>query len=262
LNLKNFLICLVGLPASGKSTFAKLLKLELKEKYNDFEVSIIDPDIIRYDLTGERFDHKKENIVRELNLKRIKTELENENIVISDDLNYFTSMRHDLKEIADSLNLSFFIIYISTPPEVCIKWNEERGKPIPNSVITRIYNKFDDFNKYHWDKPLGKYNLAKINDKTKIILEILEKVEKELKKRPDEEIIYDKSNEYNEKLDKITRNLVKEFLINEDYLVFKKNIISLRKKYLKEYKNYFQTELEIYKTFREYIEKHLNKKFN
>ncbi|MFX1389031.1 MAG: AAA family ATPase [Promethearchaeota archaeon] len=262
MNQKNFLICLVGLPASGKSSFAKLLKLALKNKYSYLEVIIIDPDIIRYDMTGEYFDHNKENIVREQNLNRIRIELEKGKIVLSDDLNYFTSMRHDLKEIADALNLRFFIIYISTPPEVCIKWNEERGKPIPNAVITRIHNKFDNFNKYHWDRPIGKYNLSKINDKNKIIQELLEKVEKELKETVEEEIIYDKSNEYNEKLDKITRNLVKEFLVTKDYLVFKKNIISLRKNYLKEYKNCFQTELEIKKTFREYVEKHLNKKIN
>ena len=43
---RNFLICLTGLPASGKTTFAKVLKLILEKRLTDLSVQIIDPDII------------------------------------------------------------------------------------------------------------------------------------------------------------------------------------------------------------------------
>ena len=67
MNNKNFLICLVGLPASGKSTFANSLKIALKKKFNNLEVKIIDPDIIRQKITSDKFYHEKEHIVRNEN---------------------------------------------------------------------------------------------------------------------------------------------------------------------------------------------------
>ena len=66
---QNFLICLVGLPASGKSTFANQLKIALKKRYNKLNVKIIDPDKIRQKLTPNEFDHEKEHIIRKENIK-------------------------------------------------------------------------------------------------------------------------------------------------------------------------------------------------
>ena len=105
----NFLIGLVGLPASGKSSFAKRFKDLFKEKVINFEILIIDPDIIRESLTGSEFDPEKEKLVREKNLVDIHSALQQDKIVISDDLNYYTSMRHDLKSIANKLKRHFFL---------------------------------------------------------------------------------------------------------------------------------------------------------
>ncbi|MFW9829152.1 MAG: adenylyl-sulfate kinase, partial [Candidatus Thorarchaeota archaeon] len=68
----NFLICLVGLPSSGKSTFANHLKMALNEKYSNLKVKIIDPDRIRNELTGDKFDPHKEYLVKNKNLKAIR----------------------------------------------------------------------------------------------------------------------------------------------------------------------------------------------
>ena len=174
---QNFLICLVGLPSSGKSTFAKALKIVLKKKYYDLDVIIIDPDLIRQRITPDKFNHNLEHLVRSKNLEIIRSELEKNNIVISDDLNYYSSMRHDLKSIADNLNIDFFIIHIATPIEICLKWNENRGKPIPNNVIRKIQDKFDNFNRYNWDHPIVSYNISDILDMDLAIQELLVKLE-------------------------------------------------------------------------------------
>ena len=150
----NFLICLVGLPASGKTTFAYQLKGTIEKNIENFNVIIIDPDKIRDQLSPKKFDHRIEQSVRERNFKAINTSLKDNNIVISDDLNYYSSMRHDLKKIADRLEIKFFIIHIATPLKICLNWNKKRGKPIPKSVIKKVYNKFDTFDKYNWDHPI------------------------------------------------------------------------------------------------------------
>ncbi|MFX0144831.1 MAG: AAA family ATPase [Candidatus Hodarchaeota archaeon] len=261
----NFLICLVGLPASGKSTFANSLKTALQKRFNKLEVKIIDPDIIRNNLTSNKFDYEKEHLVRKRNLEIIKGELEKGNIVISDDLNYYSSMRHDLKEITDDLNLGFYIIYIATPIEICMKWNEKRGEPIPKEVIVKIQDKFDMFDKYYWDKPIAKYDLSEIVDLNIIIMEFLTRLDKEMNIR-DHKIIKKKItndlSSYNENLDKITRTYIGKLVLNPYFNPLKKKIFQLRKTYIKENKNKALSEAEILKSFKIYLEKTLKIKIS
>lgn len=212
LSNNNFLISLVGLPASGKSTFARELKNELEKTHTAFKVIIIDPDLIRNTLSDREFDFKKEQIVRENSLNDVKTALKNGFIVISDDLNYYASMRHDLKKICDELALNLFIIHIATPIKVCLKWNKRRGVPIPNNVIKEIGRKFDYFNKYKWDIPLVRYDLSKIKALNKEVNKLIKLIDQTLikssKKLDREKLLERKSNPANERLDKITREIV------------------------------------------------------
>jgi len=259
---QNFLICLVGLPASGKSTFANILKNDLEERFNNLEVKIIDPDKIRQDLTPNQFNHKKEHIIRKENLKKIRRELEKGHIVISDDLNYYSSMRHSLKDITDSLNLYFFIVHIATPIEICLKWNEIRGKPIPNLVINKVNERFDEFNKYNWDIAEAVYDLSQIADLHEVIEEFLVHIQKKIDNFKYKLKLEDRktnlSNLDNENLDKITRIYVSTLLHNSSFLPLKKRIIRLRKIYVKENKNKALKESEISNSFKNYLETNLN----
>jgi len=181
-NNSNFLIILVGLPASGKSTFALKLKGKLESVFQN-KVKIIDPDVIRDEDFPNNFDFKNEPQIREKNIDSVRKHLNKGQIVISDDLNYYSSMRHDLKLIAVGLNLQFFIIHISTPLKFCLKRNEERGKPIPNKVISKIYNKFDNFNKYKWDTPFETYDYTKSGDLIQFIEILSNKIAINLKEQ-------------------------------------------------------------------------------
>ena len=75
LKTDNFLICLTGLPASGKTTFAKTLKIVLEDRFESYKVDIIDPDKIRDSLSSGEFDYSKEQLVRKENLKDIRDAL-------------------------------------------------------------------------------------------------------------------------------------------------------------------------------------------
>jgi len=266
LDNQNFLICLVGLPASGKSTFAKLLKSAIEKRYNNLDVKIIDPDIIRQKLTDDKFDYEKEYIIRKENLKKIKSELEKGHIVISDDLNYYSSMRHDLRDITETLKIFFFIIHIATPIEICLKWNEKRGEPIPNMVIKKIHEKFDNFNRYNWDVTDAVYDLSQMAELNPLVEDFLENI---LIKRDNEKFELKSlemksvfSNLDNENLDKITRIYVGRLLHLSRYLPLKKRIIKLRKNYVKLNKNRTLNEPEISKSFKFYLEHNLNIQIN
>ncbi|MFX1316019.1 MAG: adenylyl-sulfate kinase [Promethearchaeota archaeon] len=263
---QNFLICLTGLPASGKSTFAIELKKVLEKKFIKIEVKIIDPDNIRQTLTQNKFYYKKEHLVREQNLEIIKAELKNGSIVISDDLNYYTSMRHDLKNIADELNRNFFIIHIDTPLEICLKWNEKRGKPIPHKIIKRINKKFDDFNKYKWDTPFAIYNMSKATDLNEFLIDCVDRLyfnlKHALKILEGDSSFKQDLNLYNEELDKITRNYVGKLLEDSNYHPLKNKIIKLRREFVKIKKNEYLSELEIQNSFQKFLEEILNIKIS
>lgn len=258
----NFLICLVGLPASGKTTFAHQLKETIEKIIENFDVIIIDPDKIRNQLSPKKFDYRKEQIVRERNFKAIGASLQDKNIVISDDLNYYSSMRHDLKEIADKLEIKFFIIHIATPLKTCLSWNKKRGKPIPNRVIKKVYNKFDIFDKYSWDYPIIEYdpshnhsNKGKLEE---ILNTIIEKLIFELTSKRKIEKVSKDSNIDNEKLDRITRKIVGDLLRNPMYKSLKNKIIVFRKLFIKDNLNRPISEGEISISFKKYLEKSLD----
>lgn len=258
----NFLICLVGLPASGKTTFAYQLKETIENIIENFKVIIIDPDKIRDQLSPKKFDHSREQIVRGRYFKAINTSLKDNNIVISDDLNYYSSMRHDLKEIADRLEIRFFIIHIATPLKTCLSWNKKRGKPIPNKVIKKVYNKSDTFDKYNWDNPIIEYdpssdhsNKEKLDE---VLSTIIEKLIFELTSERQIEKLSKDSNINNEKLDRVTREIVGDLLRNPMYKSFKNKIIVYRKLFVKDNLNRTISEKELSISFKKYLEKSLD----
>jgi len=257
-NNSNFLIILVGLPASGKSTFAFKLKEELELKFHN-NVKVIDPDIIRDKVFPNSFDFKNEPQIREKNIQSVRKYLNNDYIVISDDLNYYSSMRHDLKLIADSLNIKFYIIHISTPLRLCVKRNEERGKPIPNEVIKNVYNKFDNFNKYKWDTPYETYDITQTRDIVQFIEKLINKIALNLQeqikcKDPLKKI---PSPSIQEKIDLITRKYVGELLKNPKYHISKEAILEHRKSFIKKQSDILIEEDKILKNFKLYLAKHL-----
>jgi tRNA uridine 5-carbamoylmethylation protein Kti12 len=265
-NQQNFLIILTGLPASGKSTIAQKLQIELDTTFPDRKVSIVDPDMIRNALLqGDEFDYRKEALVRKRNLQRVRKLLKKSHIVISDDLNYFSSMRHDLRSIAKDLNVPFFIIYISTPMNVCLNWNKKRGKPIPNNVIKKIQHKFDYFEKYEWDNP----DLIIDPSSTENIDQFISKFTNEVKKRISQAKLSDNNGEktnrtiekkYHQKLDSLTRDIVSDILKNPQHRKYTKKIIKQRKKFIKNHLEQILTESEIKKQFLELLNEKLDSK--
>lgn len=259
---KNFIVCLTGLPASGKTTFANILRKAIKKKFNTEKIILVDPDVIRQVITPSKFDYRSEPEVRKKNIIEIREKLHEGNIVISDDLNYYTSMRHDLKKLSEEFKICFFIIHISTPLEICLKWNKMRGKPIPNKIIRRINRKFDNFGKYNWDNPEANFDMSQIQDFNIKLEDVVERImarvinTEEISEKEDKESII--LNKDNENLDKITRDYVGKLLQDSKLLAMKKVIIKARKIFVNINKNKSLKENDIPIAFRDYLEKRLN----
>ena len=149
------LIVLMGLPSSGKSTIAKLLAKDLEKKLGSSTILIGTDDIRAMD-SNQRgvFDPSKEPEIKHTTLNKIQSHLTNNNIVINDDMNYYKSMRHELKQIAFEHQAHFVIIHIQIPLGIALDWNEKRGLPIPQEVIKRVQERFDPPGDYKWDNPL------------------------------------------------------------------------------------------------------------
>jgi tRNA uridine 5-carbamoylmethylation protein Kti12 len=158
------IIALIGLPASGKSTFAQNLARKLREAR--FIVNIIDVDIFRREIMGDQFTPLMEQQVIAKKWENIDALLEkfSDSVLIIDDMHYLTGMRHAIKERAETLNGLYMAIFFATPMTKCLEWNLVRQNPVPEAVIENIQSKLDvPGKKYAWDMPAYIVNLIEKN---------------------------------------------------------------------------------------------------
>ncbi len=228
------LIVLMGLPSSGKSTIANLLAKKITEKYHIL-CTVVGTDDIRKMIPSqsEQFNPDFEPFIKSWTLNNIRFCLKNERIVINDDMNYYKSMRHDLKQVAEKNQANFVLIHIKIPLETALKWNIKRGSPIPQDVIKRVADRLDLPGDYKWDTPLATIQTDKIGAESaaqKILSEIASVIttpfEPELPPPHSKPSIH-------EKVDKLTRDVVADFAQLEKDSNLLKQISSFRKDYLK-----------------------------
>lgn len=204
--MTQFIIALCGLPASGKSALADAI-----QKVLDCDVEIVRTDEWRDDVYYTDWQPEKEGIVREKALVRVRQLMAEGKNVIHDDTNYYTSMRHELYEIALENNYGFVIIHVTTSVITALRWNRARlSTQIPDNVIKDISERFDIPGKrYLWDNADLEVDMEKDDVETVVqqIVEILDEVKPVLK--PEPRLIT--STEY-ERLDIKTRSVVSEFL--------------------------------------------------
>jgi len=254
------LIILSGLPSSGKSTLAReiasILELDLSMK-----TIIIESDAIRNMIPSyreQRFNPNHEPVVRSAMFALIKHFLKQGYRVINDDMNYYKSMRHDLLEIAMEMNVSFGIIYVSTPREISLSWNEKRGLPIPQDVIEDVYNKFDIPGKnYDWDRPILTADLSTVTPENaaKEAVTLIGDLKDELSVG-DVKTVTEPSEEdrYKESIDQLTRRIVSETMANKRDEKLAKSLSGVRRDFLKMAIKNKLTLDEVNEKFKELVE--------
>lgn len=201
----------------------------------------------------ELFPPEREPIVRELTLQTIHFFLKNGVSVISDDTNYYSSVRHKLVELAKQTGAAYAIIAVETPLEVALKWNVERGLPIPQEVITSISEKFEKpGSKYKWDRSLASVDLSKTKaeESAKEILKLL----LSLKQEKEEKVSV--AGGVAEEIDKATRRVVSEAVKRAPAAA--KLLSELRKSFVREALKAGLSTVEAENVFRERVEEVLN----
>ena len=224
--MTQFILALCGLPAAGKSALADAIQKAL-----NFEVEIVRTDEWRDDEYYTDWKPEKEGPVRQAALDKVKELVAQGKNVIHDDTNYYTSMRHEIFEIALENRCGFAIIHVATPVTTALQWNRERADSrIPDSVIEDIFERFDlPGSRYLWDNSELEVDME-IQQLTRIvpeIVEILEEIEPAIKPKP--RLIT--STEF-DRLDTATRLTVSEFLKKNPELRGNREVSTIRRNVL------------------------------
>ncbi len=225
--MTQFLVALCGIPASGKTTFAEKLMRELSK---DYDVKIVSTDTWRDESYYSDFKPEKEHVVRKKALEETESFLSDGISVIHDDTNYYSSMRHELYNLANDNECIFLVVHIATPLAIALEWNKARTPKIPPEVIEKIHGKMDiPGEKYAWDKALRTINLQTVNIEAEIahIRRYIQTSE------PASSHIQSVSG-VSEKYDEFTRRIVSEFLKDEPSLRNNPDVSLVRKAVLKE----------------------------
>ncbi|BAZ81467.1 WYL domain-containing protein [Sphaerospermopsis kisseleviana CS-549] len=132
---------LIGVPGSGKSTFAASLA-----KLGNYRV--VSTDAIRHQLYG---DASIQGVWEEIEAKVISAVVNaiTEGVgVIYDATNARRIWRLDLLEklnVAVDFPMLWIGWYLTTPLEVCKQWNQQRHRQVPDIVIDSMYQSLLDF---------------------------------------------------------------------------------------------------------------------
>lgn len=131
---KPILRMLKGLPASGKSTYAK----ELEETGEWVRTN--KDDIRKAYFPDWTFKDEKEVIyIQDCD---IEAELSAGSNVVVDDTNFNPKHEVRLKKLAKDNNAEFEVLFIDTALEECIQRNKKRPNSVPQEVILDMYKKY------------------------------------------------------------------------------------------------------------------------
>ena len=153
------LTCIVGLPASGKSTYAS----QLANKINS---TVFSSDSLRNEMFGDIYDQShNQQIFQELH-KRIKECLHNNNNAIMDCTNISSKRRRAFLNELKKIDCIKNCVIIATPYEQCLKNNRDRARQVPEWAIERMYRKWqtphwfegwDNIDIEYWDNEYAVY---------------------------------------------------------------------------------------------------------
>lgn len=129
------LLMLQGLPASGKTTYAKKL-------VSQGGWVRVNKDDLRAMLDNSK--HSKDNEARILRVRNtiIIDAIANGNNVVVDDTNFSSKHFKALSGIAEQLDARFHVTLIDTPLDECLRRNSERANPVPEWVIRHMADKY------------------------------------------------------------------------------------------------------------------------
>lgn len=141
---------LIGLPASGKSTYAK----EIAEKFEG-EIHIHSLDLLREELFGDvNRTSREDNDKLFMTLhRRIKDDLQSGISVIYDATNINKKNRLEFLRFIKDVECEKICVLVMLPYHMCLTRNMKRERIVPPHVLERMYRRFQPPNKNEgWDE--------------------------------------------------------------------------------------------------------------
>ncbi|KAF3890302.1 MULTISPECIES: AAA family ATPase [Nostocales] len=133
------LLLLIGLPGSGKSTFARYLLVDCPQ------MQIISTDTIRGQLFGGEAVQGPWLVLWHEVLRQFRETVLSDNITIYDATN--AQRRHRREVIASAREIGFTHItgiWVDTPVWLCLARNKKRQRQVPEEVIFRMHRQLRD----------------------------------------------------------------------------------------------------------------------
>jgi predicted kinase len=135
--MKQVIIFLRGIPASGKSTWAR----DFMDKNPGFVR--VNNDEIRLELFNRVFDDKDTKAVDAERNRRHKEALDNGLNLIIDNTNLSPKREAEYRELAKKYNAEFRIqCFMHVPLKECLERNQKRPNPVPDKIIKSMYCQF------------------------------------------------------------------------------------------------------------------------
>lgn len=125
---------LLGLPSSGKSTFAKQLYRQIPNSV------VVSASVIEAELFKSKKIKVKWNDVENEVIDRVILGAKYEQVVIYDANNVRLDRRKSFLDKTSYLDLEWVCWWIKTPVNVCKYWNKRRPIQIPKAVIDESYD--------------------------------------------------------------------------------------------------------------------------
>jgi len=143
------LIVTIGLPGSGKSTWADEF---IKNNPNYFNVN---RDDIRLMLQGRgrynKFTKTREDVVTEVQLSTARSAIKNGKSVIISDTNLNPAIVKQWEQFAKDRDVDFHKkLFTDTPMGVCLDRDRLREFPVGSNVITGMFERYQDI---YWPTP-------------------------------------------------------------------------------------------------------------
>lgn len=129
------LIILVGIPASGKSTWA-----------NNQSAEVVSSDAIREELCGDVTDQSRNSEVFALFHERLADALKYDRAVIADSTGLDDFARARLRQIAQDKNAQIGLVYWDDLATAYMR-NLDRERVVPVHVMERMVGKYNKFAK-------------------------------------------------------------------------------------------------------------------
>ena len=136
------LILTIGVPGSGKSTWARGEADWNNRVLFDTPTIVVERDEIRHHLTGDHQNFRHEAEVTRIAEDRARVALSQGTTVIVADTNLRAKYRRRWAKMAEQCGASYREVVFDTPLDVCLARDAARDKPVGEEVIRRMHEQF------------------------------------------------------------------------------------------------------------------------